>query len=68
MSFAIPFAEKAISLCTDRVSWEVGRRQERTAQEILRRLEHQPGVILADEVGMGKTFVALGVAASVASP
>jgi len=66
MSFAIPFAEKAISLCTDRVSREDGRRQERTAQEILRRLEHQPGLILADEVGMGKTFVALGVATSVA--
>ena len=34
--------------------------------EILRRLESQPGLILADEVGMGKTFVALAVAAAVA--
>ena len=33
---------------------------------ILRRLRNQPGVILADEVGMGKTFVALSVAYSVA--
>lgn len=41
-------------------------RQERTAKEILKRLRTQPGVILADEVGMGKTFVALAVAASVA--
>ena len=36
----------------------------RTAGEILRRFDRQPGVILADEVGMGKTFVALAVAAS----
>lgn len=41
-------------------------RQARTAGEILSRLQHQPGVILADEVGTGKTFVALAVAASVA--
>ena len=34
----------------------------RTILEILRRLATQPGVVLADEVGMGKTFVALGVA------
>jgi SNF2 family DNA or RNA helicase len=35
------------------------RRQEDTAKEILSRLrEKQPGLILADEVGMGKTFVA----------
>jgi len=36
-----------------------------TAAEILRRFDKQPGVILADEVGMGKTYVALAVAASV---
>src|SRR6476659_8803166 len=41
------------------------RRQKKTAAEILRRLESQPGQILADEVGMGKTFVALAVAVSV---
>ncbi len=41
-------------------------RQRAEVEEILRRLAHQPGVILADEVGMGKTFVALGVAYSVA--
>jgi len=28
----------------------------------MRRLHSQPGVILADEVGMGKTFVDLAVA------
>ena len=66
MSFSIPYPESVISLDTDRVSKEDAARQERTAQEILRRLEHQSGLILADEVGMGKTFVALAVASAVA--
>lgn len=42
------------------------QRQRDEVVEILRRLRRQPGVILADEVGMGKTFVALAVAFSVA--
>jgi len=42
-------------------------RQRREVEEILSRLHDQPGVILADEVGMGKTFVALGVACCVAT-
>lgn len=42
------------------------RRQRAEVEEILRRLRHQPGLILADEVGMGKTFVALAVAYCVA--
>ena len=42
------------------------RRQMNTAREILRRLRTKPGQILADEVGMGKTYTALAVAASVA--
>jgi superfamily II DNA or RNA helicase len=66
MSLPIPFASDWVSLRTDRVSAEDAERQERTAAEILKRLEQQPGLILADEVGMGKTFVALAVAASVA--
>lgn len=41
-------------------------RQLAEADAILERLRHQPGVILADEVGMGKTFVALAIAYSVA--
>lgn len=49
-----------------RITKEDARRQERTAREILNRFEGQPGLILADEVGMGKTFVALAVAVSVA--
>lgn len=43
------------------------RRQRSEVEAILNRLRHQPGVVLADEVGMGKTFVALGVAYAVAS-
>ena len=39
-------------------------RQRRTAEDILRRLRTQEGVILADQVGMGKTYVAMAVAAS----
>jgi superfamily II DNA or RNA helicase len=42
-------------------------RQRAEVEEILRRLHCQPGVILADEVGMGKTFVALAIAYAVAS-
>lgn len=39
-------------------------RQRRTAADILLRLQSQEGVILADQVGMGKTHVALAVAVS----
>lgn len=42
------------------------QRQQKTAKEILERMNEVPGLILADEVGMGKTFVALAVAVSVA--
>ena len=42
------------------------KRQRTEGAEILRRLRSQPGVILADEVGMGKTFVALAIAYNVA--
>jgi superfamily II DNA or RNA helicase len=41
------------------------KRQSITAAEILNRFNQQPGVILADEVGMGKTYVALAVAVSI---
>jgi len=36
-------------------------RQTRSARAILSHLAVQPGVVLGDEVGMGKTFVALAV-------
>ncbi|MFC1764566.1 SNF2-related protein [Planctomycetota bacterium] len=41
------------------------KRQRTEVEEILKRLQSQPGVILADEVGMGKTFVALAIVYSV---
>ncbi len=65
MSWRYDYPEGVLRLRNDRVSEDDADRQERTAREILRRLESQPGVILADEVGMGKTFVALAVAAAV---
>ncbi len=39
-------------------------RQEQTVLRALEVLEDRPGVVLADEVGMGKTFEALGVLAA----
>jgi hypothetical protein len=54
-----------VSLAGPDVTPDVVARQTATATEVLRRFEHVPGQILADEVGMGKTFVALAVAASV---
>lgn len=46
------------------LSEEDAQRQTRSAQIILDRFDDQPGVILGDEVGMGKTFVALAVASA----
>jgi superfamily II DNA or RNA helicase len=54
-----------VRLDIGRVPGADAARQLSTAREILRRFESQPGVVLADEVGMGKTYVALAVAASV---
>jgi superfamily II DNA or RNA helicase len=54
-----------LKLYNDRISREDAARQERAARELLLRLDRQPGVVLADEVGMGKTFVALATAVSV---
>ncbi len=48
----------------NRISERDAKRQEISAREILSRLNTQPGLILADEVGMGKTFVALAVGIS----
>jgi len=56
-----------VSLRNERISRADADRQGRTAAEILRRFDRQPGVVLADEVGLGKTYVALAVAASVAT-
>jgi superfamily II DNA or RNA helicase len=40
------------------------RRQENTVLKALEILDREPGVVLADEVGMGKTFEAMGIMAS----
>lgn len=64
MTFA-PFAESVITLDNDRISSEDAQRQTRAALELLSRLDRQPGVVLADEVGMGKTFVAMAVSLSI---
>ena len=45
-----------------RISQADQERQRAEVEEVLRRLRKRPGVIVADEVGMGKTFVALAVA------
>ena len=49
----------------DKINPLEGQRQQETARSILDDLRLKPGVILADEVGMGKTYVALAVVASV---
>ncbi|MGB4773312.1 MAG: helicase-related protein [Chitinophagaceae bacterium] len=51
---------------TGRIQQEDADRQTLTAKALLERLHYEPGQILADEVGMGKTFVALAAAVSVA--
>ncbi len=40
-------------------------RQTETARSILESLSRQPGIVLSDEVGMGKTYVAMAAIASV---
>lgn len=67
MTWPVDFDSQRMSLhVPGRISEEDAARQMKTAEAILARLTSQPGVILADEVGMGKTFVAMAVAASVA--
>ncbi|HIJ02430.1 MAG: hypothetical protein A2W17_12410 [Planctomycetes bacterium RBG_16_41_13] len=45
-----------------KITQQDAERQEKTVNTLLSLLETEPGVILADEVGMGKTFVALATA------
>ncbi|RZK13229.1 MAG: hypothetical protein EOO46_00030 [Flavobacterium sp.] len=65
MPYNYPFNNFINLYVKGRISQEDAARQYITAKEILKRLGEQPGLILADEVGMGKTFVALAVAISV---
>jgi ERCC4-related helicase len=66
MNYLYSYCKKINLHVAGRISEDDSCRQEKTAREILKRLSNQPGLILADEVGMGKTFVALAVAVSVA--
>jgi superfamily II DNA or RNA helicase len=65
MSFSYSYPQGIDLLVEGRITPDDAGRQTATVHEILRRLKDQPGLILADEVGMGKTFVALAVAISV---
>lgn len=63
-----PFAGEILRLQgagPKKIGLEDAIRQEETARSILAAFKGQPGVILADEVGMGKTYVALAVITSV---
>ncbi len=55
-------ASPAIDFRSARVPDSDAIRQQRTVQYLIDCLGDQPGAVLADEVGMGKTYVALGVA------
>lgn len=66
MSDWCPFAAGIDLNGSGNVTQEDAARQCATAKDLLLRFSHRPGAILADEVGMGKTFVSLAVAASVA--
>ena len=55
-----------LDLANPIVDVSTSTRQMNTVSAILKQFDTFPGVILADEVGMGKTFVALGAAVSVA--
>jgi hypothetical protein len=65
-----PFAKEILRLGgwdkdKKRIEPNDANRQTLTAKNILRDFAKQPGILLGDEVGMGKTYVALAVAASV---
>ena len=63
MSFNYKFHDDIDLFVKGRITEHDALRQERTAKEILKRIKEQPGLILADEVGMGKTIQALAVCA-----
>lgn len=65
--FAVPDDLLLGRVINSRVPEADQRRQRLEVDEVMRRLRRQPGVILADEVGMGKTYVALAVAHAVAT-
>ena len=63
-----PFAHDTLNLRgtgKPQIQHDDADRQTLTAKAILQDLATRPGILLSDEVGMGKTYVALAVAASV---
>ncbi len=63
-----PHLSRYLRIHVDNAFADAWGRQRHTAEDILQRLwsrsRPQEGVVLADQVGMGKTFVALAVAAT----
>jgi RecG-like helicase len=57
---------KGLDPVKDEKLWDRGKVQEETYKIILKTFETQPGLILGDEVGMGKTWIALLAAIAVA--
>jgi hypothetical protein len=66
-AYSVPFELKLGEKLISRLPEADQLRQRQEVEVILSRLRTHPGVILADEVGMGKTFVALAVAFSIAT-
>ena len=66
MPWIYPYLDDIDLFVKAKISEKDAIRQEKTSKAILEKLTNQPGIILADEVGMGKTFVSLAVAVSVA--
>ena len=65
-----PYGDDYIQLggvSKQQISRDDALRQTETAKNILADLRDRPGVLLADEVGMGKTYVAMAVIASAVS-
>lgn len=65
MTWPIPDLDAALAALrfeSARISASDATRQHATVAALLERLASQPGIVLADEVGMGKTYVALGAA------
>jgi len=65
MSYDVPLHPSIDLFVREKISREDATRQMNTARAVLQRFRDQAGVVLADEVGMGKTFVALAAAVSV---
>ena len=59
MSYQYPYLDGINLYVKDRINLADAQRQEKTARAIIHNLEQQPGIVLADEVGMRKRCQAL---------